>query len=67
MVDRVTDELLHERGETDSDTRCPCCGRGAPRHELTGCAGCGRSVCGACVQFYGHYMLMCEDCRLEPW
>jgi hypothetical protein len=60
-------EQVEERREAEGEARCPCCGRDAPPRELTGCAGCGRPVCGSCIQFYGHYMLMCEECRLEPW
>jgi hypothetical protein len=56
-----------DQQETATEARCPCCDAASRRQDLTTCAGCGRAVCGTCVGFYGHYMLMCRECRLEDW
>ncbi len=49
------------------EIRCACCGQGVPRREAKACASCRQPICAACTGWYGHFMLVCRDCRLEPW
>jgi hypothetical protein len=43
---------------------CPCCHAPA-RDDDVECQGCRRRVCAKCIRFWGHHMLMCEECRAE--
>jgi len=47
--------------------QCACCGADVPRGESKACASCHAPICAACTRWYGHFMLVCDDCRLEPW
>ena len=46
---------------------CAACGRSVPARQATACASCGKRVCRLCVRWYGHYMLVCEECRTAEW
>lgn len=49
------------------DVACEACGRTVPRLQTTRCASCKRTLCRLCVRWYGHFMLVCEDCRASEW
>jgi hypothetical protein len=38
-----------------------------PREQTTECASCRKRVCRLCVRWYGHFMLVCEECRAAEW
>ena len=46
---------------------CEACGESVPRAQTTRCASCKRTLCRLCVRWYGHFMLVCEDCRAADW
>jgi hypothetical protein len=47
--------------------RCTCCGAVVPRRESKVCATCRRPMCPACTRWYGHHMMVCDDCFLTVW
>jgi hypothetical protein len=47
--------------------RCACCGADVARGESKVCAICRQPTCPACTRWYGHFMLVCDDCRLATW
>ena len=46
---------------------CEACGKSVPRAQTTRCASCKRTLCRLCVRWYGHFMLVCEDCPIASW
>jgi hypothetical protein len=55
-----------ERAQRE-DARCEACAKVVPRAQTTRCASCKRLLCRLCVRWYGHFMLVCEECRAAPW
>ena len=55
------------RPEETSEICCEACGKTVPRLQATRCASCKRLLCRLCVRWYGHFMLVCEDCRAGEW
>lgn len=47
--------------------RCSCCDVLVPRGESKACQTCRQPICPACTRWYGHFMLVCDDCRLAQW
>ncbi len=50
-----------------ADLRCPVCDAPAPARDAVKCATCGRRVCERCVKPYGHFMQVCDECRIGDW
>ncbi len=50
-----------------SEVRCGCCDRVVRFEDAIECACCRRLACLACLRRYGHFMQVCEDCRLAEW
>jgi hypothetical protein len=70
MSDALTFDLAgRDRAEAASadGVRCACCEAAVPRGEWKACATCRRPICSACTRWYGHFMLVCDDCRLATW
>jgi hypothetical protein len=56
------------RGDDPSEeARCEACAKTVPREQTTECASCRKRVCRLCVRWYGHFMLVCEECRAAEW
>ncbi len=53
--------------EQPREVRCGCCDEPVPREDTVVCACCRRRACLACLRRYGHFMQVCEDCRLAEW
>jgi hypothetical protein len=68
MNDATTSDLGGDRARADSGSvRCACCEALVEGGEVKACASCQRPICPACTGWYGHFMLVCDDCRLAPW
>ena len=46
---------------------CACCDKVVQGGEWKACASCRKPICSGCTRWYGHFMLVCDDCRLAPW
>ena len=55
------------RAKEAEEVRCEACGANVPRLQATRCASCKRILCRLCARWYGHFMLVCEDCRAAEW
>ena len=53
--------------EHEAPSRCAACDKAVPPRELVACQSCQRLICRDCVRWYGHFMLVCEECRLAQW
>ncbi|HET7752739.1 MAG TPA: hypothetical protein VFK85_02420 [Anaeromyxobacteraceae bacterium] len=53
--------------EQEVPSRCAACEKPAPPRDLIPCQSCQRRICRDCVRWYGHFMLVCEECRLAQW
>lgn len=53
--------------EEAAEVRCDACERAVPRLQSARCASCKRAFCRLCVRWYGHFMLVCEECRAAEW
>jgi len=49
------------------EVACEGCRRTVPRVQTSPCASCGRTFCRLCLGWYGHFMLVCEECRAADW
>lgn len=49
------------------DVACEACGKVVPQLQTTRCASCKRRLCRLCARWYGHFMLVCEECRAADW
>jgi hypothetical protein len=61
--------VLRARREAEQavEVRCDGCARTVPRLQTARCASCKRTFCRLCVRWYGHFMLVCEECRAAEW
>ncbi len=56
------------RRAADVETiRCACCGSETASAESKACATCRQLICPACTRWYGHFMLVCDDCHIASW
>jgi hypothetical protein len=55
-----------EAGEA-AEVQCEGCQRTVPRLQTGRCATCKRTLCRLCARWYGHFMLVCEECRAAEW
>jgi hypothetical protein len=67
MLPEVDPGAQVERSNQLEPIRCGCCEAVVPRRESKVCKSCGRTICPACTQWYGHFMMVCDDCCLARW
>jgi hypothetical protein len=53
--------------EYESPSRCAACEKPVLPRDVVVCQSCQQRICYGCVRWYGHFILVCEECRLAQW